>query len=95
MSHERIKRWRPLSLTLMVIGCVGIVLAMLGQRETLFLVAALVASSSLAFFVFTEGFLFTLPERTRLGIWVARFYFVLSVPVVVGIVAAFFVKEVT
>jgi len=95
MSHGKFKRWRLLSLTLMAIGCAGTVLAVLGQREALFLVAALIASSGLAFFVFTEAFLFAPPERTRLGIWISRVYFVLSVPVVVAIVATLFVMEVT
>ena len=94
MSHEKIKRWRPVSLVLMAIGCVGFVLAMIGQRHILFFMAALVAFSSAGFFLFTEAFLFTPPERTRGGIWVARFFFILCVPVLLGIAATLF-REVT
>lgn len=85
MNIAKLKQWRRPSLALFVVGVIAFVALLSLDHRTLFIGVALVTFGSLGFFVFTEGFLFSPPERAKTDIWLARLFFFLIVPVVLGL----------
>ena len=89
MSIVSLKAHRMKAIILGALGVVAFIFSLFTSENNLpLLLSGLVAFSSMSFFCFTEAFLFSSTERTKLNIWAARLYFVLSIPVVIGILLA-------
>ncbi len=88
MNKENIKKYRLYSIIVFAIGVVGFTVSMSMTGNTFFLISGLIAFSSMSFFLFTEAFLFPVPERSRLNIYAARFFFVLTIPVILELLVA-------
>lgn len=82
MNNETIKKYRLYSIVTFAIGVIAFTVSMSMKGNTFFLISGFIAFSSMSFFLFTEAFLFPEPERSRLNIYAARFFFVLTIPVI-------------
>jgi hypothetical protein len=89
MSAAVLKRLRPVYLVLFFVGIVGFVVAAQNANHTASGVAGLVTFTSLGFFVFTEAFLFSPPQRAPSSIWLARVFFVPNALAVLSLVLQF------
>jgi hypothetical protein len=74
MDISKVKRWRPISLVLFGAGVIALIASLPFRGEMVFALIGLLSFGCLGFFVFTEGFLFSPPERTKFGIWNARLF---------------------
>jgi hypothetical protein len=79
---------RVISASLFLISILLFGFALFGDRPIAYAAASLLLWGSLGTFCFTEGFLFKPPERTKLNIYGARFFFVAACLIVVQIVFA-------
>ena len=77
MNAAALKRLRPAALMVFAVGLIAAfpALIFLGNKH-IFLVGFLISSLGLAFFAFTEGFLYGPPDRARYTIWLGRICFV-------------------
>jgi len=82
MNNETIKKYRLYSIVTFAIGVIAFTVSMSMKGNTFFLISGFIAFSSMSFFRFTEALLFPEPERSRLNIYAARFFFVLTIPVI-------------
>jgi hypothetical protein len=88
MNNETIKKYRLYSIVAFAVGAVAFTVSMSMKGNTFFLISGLIAFSSMSFFLFTEAFLFPVPERSRLNVYAARFFFVLTIPVLLELLLA-------
>ena len=88
MNNEIIKKYRLYSIVTFAIGVIAFTVSMSMKGNTFFLISGFVAFCSMSFFLFTEAFLFPVPERSRLNIYAARFFFVLTIPVILELLLA-------
>jgi hypothetical protein len=93
MNNETIKKYRLYSIITFAIGVVAFTLSMSMKGNDTFLLSGLIAFSSMSFFLFTEAFLFPEPARSKFNIYAARFFFVLTIPVILELLVTF-VKQV-
>ena len=87
MDIANVKRWRPISLILFGAGVAAMIAPMPFHDEMAFAMIGLLSAGALGFFVFTEAFLFSPPERTKFGIWNARLFLLFIVIAVVNVLA--------
>jgi hypothetical protein len=88
MNKDNIKKYRLYSVVVFAIAVVGFTVSMSMKGNAFFLISGLIAFSSMSYFLFTEAFFFPVPERSKLNIYVARFFFVLTIPVILELLIA-------
>ena len=93
MQISNLKRWRMGALLLCAAAIAATIVAMPRGNPLLFASSALLAFSSLGFFVFTEAFLLPPPQRAKTDIWMARVFLVPIVFVVLGLAFALLTGE--
>ncbi len=91
MAIEKLKSYRTLSLLLSGIGILIFITTIITTgRNFISMASVFVAFTSFTYFLYTEAFLFPVPERSRISIWGARILCILSSLIVIGFVISAF-----